>query len=175
LISFTFLILGVDPVQDLLSKVVNTYIVRPAPVSKGLGIVDTSRPAFSDGLSKIRLEPNGRAGYQLLNSCSEFLRIERNACEVVSLPLKFVGVGLQEFDCRIDAVVNIDHGQRCGFFQRDVVVTFLEDAKEYFCRIVCGPVERVFLTANDARVPDTSEIQVELVAKVFSYHFVKNF
>lgn len=54
-------------------------------------------------------------------------------------------------------------------------MTFLKDAEEYFCRIVCGPIERELLTANDSRVPETSEIQVELIAEVLADHLIKNF
>ena len=88
------------------------------------------------------------------------------------MPCQVDGVCLQVLDCRFDAIVYVHH-RKCGLSAKPAfVVSILQCMEEDLCRVVCGPIESIFLTGNDARISERSKVKVELWREVLPQHLV---
>lgn len=73
-------------------------------------IIDRLRPCVCYLLAEVWLIANLEFRYHLFDGSCELFRCEGNASHVVDLALKLNTVCLQELDCCVDAVINVDHG-----------------------------------------------------------------
>lgn len=138
-------------------------------------VVQRAGPCVRDVLAVVRLEADRASRNQLADRLAELLGREADTSQVVNLALQVVRVGLQKLNRRLNAIVNVHHGELSVLFQEALVVTLLEQVEEDLRRVVSRAVEGVLGRRDDSRVAQRAEVHVVLVSEVLTRHFIENF
>lgn len=161
---------GADEVEHCRYQLGEIVIVFPAPVVAGVAVIKVHRPAVSNGLPDVvDVVGDLEVWYLLLDLSCQLLRGEAHGVDVVGAHAELLRRGLHHLQRGSQAVVNVHHGQACAWLQVALKFPILAGIMEDGHGIVSCAASWLGVSRDDARVPQTTEIQAIPVVVVLSH------